>query len=278
MPTTPARPDPEAAGPQLQSHQYRGIAESFGVDPAGYDRWRPRYPQPLIDRILAGSPGREVLDVGIGTGIVARQLRDADAQVTGIEPDARMAAFARDQGFVVEESTIENWDPKGRTFDALVAGQTWHWVDPVAGGAKARQVLRPGGRIALFWNVGDAPSEITTAYADAFAAAVPDSPIKIGRTPPRADQAYGTIADNAAEGLRTAGGFAEAERWQDAWDQSYTRDEYLAVLPTQGTLTRVPAERAAPILDAVGAAIDRLGGSFVMHYVTTTVTTVRLSG
>ncbi|GGL69530.1 methyltransferase type 11 [Microlunatus endophyticus] len=244
----------------------------------GYDRWRPRYPQPLIDRILATSPGREVLDVGIGTGIVARQLRDAGAEVVGVEPDLRMAAFARSFGFEVEESRIEDWDPRGRTFDALVAGQTWHWVDPATGAAKARQVLRPEGRIALFWNAGDAPAAVTAAYADAFAKAVPDWPGQIGRTPPPAAQLYTTIADRAADGLRSVGGFSEPERWQDAWQQPYTREEYLAMLPTQGTLTRVPAERVAPVLEAVGAAIDRLGGSFVMEYVTTTVSTTRLTG
>lgn len=278
MPTMPPRPGSDAVGSQLQSHHYRAIAESFGIDPAGYDRWRPRYPQSLIDRIMADLPGREVLDVGIGTGIVARQLKAAGAQVTGVEPDPRMAAFARDRGFPVDEATIEDWDLAGRTFDGLVAGQTWHWVEPVAGAAKARQALRPGGRIALFWNYGIAPAEIGRAHAEAFAAAVPDSPIKIGGTPPPPDQLYRSIADKAAGGLREVGGFAEAERWQDGWDQTYTRDEYLAVLPTQGLLTRVPAEQAAPVLEAVGAVIDRLGGSFVMHYVTTTVTSVRLSG
>lgn len=278
MPTMPSHPPETDTGGAAKIHRHRALAESFGVDPEGYDRWRPRYPQPLINRILATSPGPEVLDVGIGTGIVARLLRDAGAQVTGIEPDPRMAAFARNDGFEIEESTIEDWDPAGRTFDALVAGQTWHWVDPVAGAAKARQVLRPGGRAAIFWNAGDAPAEINEAFADAFTRAVPEWPGRIGRTPPPAAQLYATLADRADEGFRQVGGFGEPERWQDAWEQPYTREEYLAVLPTQGTLTRVPADRAAPVLDAVGAAIDGLGGSFVMHYVTTTTTVVRTEG
>lgn len=271
---TPAQPP--AAGPPTAApiHRYRAVAESFGIDPAAYDRWRPRYPASLIDRIVDTSPGPRFLDVGIGTGIDARQFRAAGAEVTGIEPDPRMAAFARNEGFPVYESTFEDWDPAGRIFDAVVAGQSWHWVDPVAGAIKARQVLRTGGRLALFWNVGDAPQSINEAYADAFFEAVPESPIPISRTPPAATEAYRTIVDRVADGFRQAGGFEEPEHWQDAWDQSYTREEYLAVLPTQGLLTRVPPERAAPVLRAVGAAIDRLGGRFVMHFVTTTVTTV----
>jgi SAM-dependent methyltransferase len=275
MPSTSGNP---TSGSTIETHRYRAVAESFGVDPAAYDRWRPRYPRDLIERIRTTSPGPEVLDVGIGTGIVARQLRDSGARVTGVEPDARMAGFARAEGFVVEEATIEHWESDGRLFDALVSGQTWHWVEPVSGAAKAKQVLRPGGRVAVFWNAGDAPEEINEAFADAFARAVPDWPTPTDCTPPPASVWYNAMVDRTAEGFRSVGGFGEAERWQDSWDQSYTRDEYLALLPTQGMLTRASAEQTAAVLEAVGRAIDRLGGTFEMHYVTTTMATVRTTG
>jgi hypothetical protein len=58
----------------------------------------------------------------------------------GIDVDARMAKSARQHGLEVE--TFEDWDPAGRRLDAVAAGQTWHWVDPAAGAAKAAQVLR----------------------------------------------------------------------------------------------------------------------------------------
>ncbi len=47
-------------------------------------------------------------------------------------------------------AAFEAWDPAGREFDAVISGQSWHWVDPVAGAAKAAQVLRPGGRLAVW--------------------------------------------------------------------------------------------------------------------------------
>jgi SAM-dependent methyltransferase len=128
------------------------VAESFGVDADRYDRARPGYPAAMVDRIVAVLPGPDVLDVGAGTGIVTRQFAAAGCRVLGVEPDARMAAFARRAGTEVEVSTFEAWDPGGRRFDAVVAGQAWHWVDPVAGAAAAAQVLRPGGRLAVFWN------------------------------------------------------------------------------------------------------------------------------
>ncbi|MGH9066920.1 MAG: hypothetical protein ACRD0J_05460 [Acidimicrobiales bacterium] len=44
----------------------------------------------------------------------------------GVEVDARMADFARWRGIEVEVAKFEEWNSAGRSFDAVVAGQTWH--------------------------------------------------------------------------------------------------------------------------------------------------------
>ncbi|WP_205786966.1 class I SAM-dependent methyltransferase [Specibacter cremeus] len=72
-------------------------------------------------------------------------------------------------------AAFEAWDPAGRAFDAVIAGQTWHWIDPVAGAAKAAQVLRTGGRLAVFWNVGQPTPDVTEAFAAAYNHVVPDA-------------------------------------------------------------------------------------------------------
>jgi SAM-dependent methyltransferase len=141
------------------------MAESFGTDPARYDRARPRYPHEVVARIAAACPGPDVLDVGAGTGILARQLVAAGCRVLGVEVDERMAAFARDTGLDVEVSPLETWDPAGRAFDGVVSGQAWHWVDPVAGAARAASVLRPGGRFAALWNVARPADGLAEAFA-----------------------------------------------------------------------------------------------------------------
>src|SRR3954452_1939104 len=162
-----------------QTHSARDAAESFGADAERYDRTRLRYPDDLVARIVAASPGPGVLDVGIGTGIAARQFRAAGWRVVGVDVDARMAEVARRDGFEVEVCTFETWDPAGRTFDAVVAGQTWHWVDPVAGAAKAAEVLRPGGRLALFWNVFPFPPALAEAFGEVYRHTLPEIPATV---------------------------------------------------------------------------------------------------
>ncbi len=257
-------------------HQLRQVAESFGTDPERYDRTRPRYPGALVDRIVAASPGPDVLDVGCGTGIEARQFQAAGCTVLGVDPDARMADFARRTGVEVEVAKFEDWDAAGREFDAVIAGTAWHWVDPVVGAAKAAHVLRPGGRLAAFHHVFSLPPAVAEAFAAAYRRVAPDSPFSLTRQPARpALDAYQVIFTKQAEGIRDAGGFSDPEQWRYDWERSYTRAELLDLMPTQGGLTWLPPDKVAEVLASTGTAIDAMGGSVTVSYTTLAVTAVR---
>ncbi len=185
-----------------------------------------------------------------------------------------MAAFARRAGTEVAVSTFEAWDPAGHTCDAVIAGQTWHWVDPVAGAAKAAQVLRPGGRLAVFWNAFQAPPELAEAVVEVYRRVLPDS-LGAQAAAMRDQDPYGAMCDKAADGMRRAGAFGAPERWRFDWELSYTRDEWLDLLPTQGIHTRLPPDTLAELLAGMGAAVDALGGAFTAHYTTVVVTAAR---
>jgi SAM-dependent methyltransferase len=236
------------------------------VDAARYDRARPRYPDALIQRVIAASPGVEFLDVGCGTGIGARQYRAAGVKVLGVDVDERMAEFARQSGIDVEIGKFEDWDPKGRSFDAVVAGQAWHWVDPVLGARKAAQVLRPNGLLALYWHVFDPPSAVGTAFDDVLQRVAPDAPLQN----PGLQLQQKNVA-RAVEGIGAASGFGEPDEWRYEWQREYTRDEWLDHLLTTGTLTLLAPDQLATVREAVGTAIDSMGGGFTMDYVTLAV-------
>lgn len=250
------------------------MAESFGSDAARYDRARPHYPQAMVERIIAASPGPDVLDVGCGTGIVARQFAAAGARVLGVDVDARMADLARQRGLDVEVASFEDWDPAGRRFDAVVSGQTWHWVDPVAGAAKAAQTLRPRGLLALFWNAGQPSPDVAEAFAEVYHRVLPDS-LAARQSRGSVVDGYTALCSKAADGVREVGAFADPEQWRFDWEQPYTRDEWLDQLPTQGAFTRLPPAKLEEVLAAVGAAIDAAGGSFTMQYSTVGITVTR---
>jgi len=275
MPTIPAAGAPLS---EHEPHKLRLVAESFGVDAERYDRTRPHYPDAMVERIIAASPGPDVLDVGIGTGIEARQFQAAGCKLLGVEPDARMADFARRSGIEVEVATFEDWDPAGRTFDAVIAGQAWHWVDPTGGAAKAAQVLPPGGRLAAFWNVGQPPPEAMEAFGAVYNRVAPDALVSRGYRPATsAVDGYAMLLAKPADGIRQTDAFGEPEQWRFEWEHSYTRDEWLDQLPTQGDHSQFPPAKLEQVLAGVGAAIDAMGGSFTMHYTVVVLTAVRTS-
>jgi SAM-dependent methyltransferase len=249
------------------------MAQSFGSDPERYDRARPSYPAALVERVIATSPGRDVLDVGCGTGIVARQFQAAGCTVLGVDPDARMAGQARQRGLEVEVAAFEDWDPAGRAFDAIVAGQAWHWIDPVAGAAKAAQSLRPGGRLAVFWNAFQPPADLAEAFGAVFRRVLPDSPLF--RRPASAAEGYSRLSAKAANGIREAGVLGDPQEWEFEWDRPYTRDEWLEQVPTSGFAARLQPDTMKRILAEIGAAIDAAGGGFTTHYTTVAVTAAR---
>lgn len=258
--------------PENEPHRHRQAAESFGSDPERYDRARPRYPDVLIERIAAAAPGRLVLEVGSATGIVARQFQAANCHVLGVDPDPRLAEFARNSGVDVEVSTFETWEAAGRTFDAIVSGESWHWVEPVAGATKAAQVLRPRGLLAVFWNTGQPAAGVDEAFAEVYRRVLPDSLVsRLGRT--AIEEAHSAMCANAIDGIRATDAFDEPEQWRYEWAQSYTREEWLDALQTSGGA--IPESQLAGLLEGVADAIDDHGGSFTMNYLTFVVTAVR---
>jgi SAM-dependent methyltransferase len=252
----------------------RQIAESFGYEADRYDRTRPSYPQAMVDRIVAASPGRDVLDVGCGTGIVARQFQAAGCRVFGIDADARMADLAHQRGLEAEVARFEDWDPAGRAFDAVVCGQAWHWIDPVAGAAKAAQALRPGGRFAVFWNAMEPPPGLAEAFAAVFRQVMSEFPALHHGMP--GGDAYAALCTRAGDAAREVGGFGDPEQWRFDWDRPYTREEWLDVVPTFGALaSQLPPPKLQDLLAGIGAAVDAVGGTFTMHYATVALTTTR---
>jgi SAM-dependent methyltransferase len=257
--------------------QDRTRAESFGADAERYDRARPTYPGELIDLVLAGLGAdgpTEVLDIGCGTGIAGRLFAERGCRVLGVEPDARMAAVARGHGLQVDEGTFETWAPKSRTFDAVISGQAWHWVDPVEGAERAADVLRPGGRIALFWNLGRPPAEVAAAFTevyDRYTGDLDKYSVLLGG--PAIDR-----FDYALKGIRVTGRYTRPVKRSIRWSRPYTTNDWLDQLPTHSDHQALPAERLALLMTGIGAVIDSMGGSFPMAYETAVITASHRTG
>jgi SAM-dependent methyltransferase len=261
--------------PTLNDEVSKRLAGSFGAEAARYDRTRPPYPGELVNRIVAASPGPRVVDVGCGTGKLSRQLQAAGFEVLGVEHDELMAEFARGTGVPVEVSKFEAWDPAGREFDAVVAGQSWHWLDPDEGRRQVARVLRPGGVFVALWHVFAMPDPVAEALTEVYRRIAPEVPFRIGHNGAEALASYRSGCEQTAETFVGTGEFSGSEQWSTRWDQTYTTAEYLDLILTMSPLALLTKDQVTEVLDCVGASIDAAGGSFTMNYDTLAVAAVR---
>ncbi len=122
----------------------------------------------LVER-LALKAGDRVLDVGCGTGRLARWIAEivGPAGVTGIDPLVDRVEVARagapGLSFAVGQAEDLSAFP-GESLDAVCMSAVFHWVrDKPRALAEARRVLRPGGRLGLTTLPKDLrPSSTTT--------------------------------------------------------------------------------------------------------------------
>ncbi len=132
---------------------------SFGSTASGYDRYRPGYPIAAV-RWSLGDPADgvrlRVVDLGAGTGRLGRAVADLGHEVTAVEPDPGMRAVAERvlPGRVLAGQAEAIPLPEGSA-DAVVAGQAYHWFDPLVALPEIGRVLVPGGTMAAVWNMRD---------------------------------------------------------------------------------------------------------------------------
>jgi SAM-dependent methyltransferase len=231
-------------------HEDRDRAESFGLIAEQYDRLRPAYPAVFMDDLAALGPAN-VLDIGCGTGKVARALSERGLRVLGVEPDEAMAAVARSHGVHVELVRFETWDPAGRTFDLLTAGHAWHWVEPVLGLAKAASVMRPGGTVALFWNYHALDASLVEAFDGVYAALAPELEV-LGRDP------TGSVDLDPFAGSEH---FTPGERRTHRWPRELSARDWVTMLATFSDHRGLGQDRLQELQDRLREAINASGGT-----------------
>lgn len=137
-----------------------------------YVKYRPSYPQALVDFLTANTklgPESVVADVGSGTGIFTRLLLATGTRVLAIEPNAAMRAAAEfdlreNPRFTSIDASAEATTLPDESVSLITAAQAFHWFDLERARREFARILKPKGKVALIWNAPKIDSDFAREY------------------------------------------------------------------------------------------------------------------
>ncbi|HWK44541.1 MAG TPA: class I SAM-dependent methyltransferase [Stellaceae bacterium] len=154
-------------------------------DPFGAALPQYRYQRQKYERMISMLPGRryhDVLDIGCGLGVLARQLAPFGDTVLGLDISRNAVTEARERSLSFDNlefahADVMDFDARERRFDLIVLADTLYYLSPLSDdrlktiAAKMQDLLAPGGVLLLvnhFFFTVDPASRMTRHIHNSF--------------------------------------------------------------------------------------------------------------
>ena len=130
----------------------------FGKTAQDYSQYRAGFPEAMYERLPAygvGLAGQTILDIGTGTGTLARGFARRGCRVTALDrswPLLQAGAQLDAQAGLTVRRLVGRAEAVGlaeQQFEVVAAGQCWHWFDRPRSAGEVGRLLRPGGRLLI---------------------------------------------------------------------------------------------------------------------------------
>lgn len=119
-----------------------------------YDKYRPSYPESLIDWLYEKTAAENITDIGAGTGKFTACLAKKPWKITAVEPNEDMLEKLRINlpKINIVKASAENTELPADSFDLITVAQAFHWFDKDKFKEECRRLLKSGGKLAIVWN------------------------------------------------------------------------------------------------------------------------------
>ena len=249
-------------------------SQSFNTIASQYSRYRPGYPQELIDLIMdrAGvSAESRILEIGSGPGTATIQFAKRNSAILCVEPGEQLIETAKKNlasypNIRFINSRFEDWIPETNAFDFdfdfVFSASAWHWIPKESGYPKVAQTLKSKKWFSVLWNrqvFMDSPiqQDINEVYEKYF-------PVKKQNT----RESFENNHKEVLEGLAASGYFDPIESEQSAWSTQMNGQEYLQLIGTYSDHILLSDEVRKVLYDGILQAFSKHGDQIIKEYIT----------
>lgn len=235
-----------------------------------YDRFRPGYPQGLIQQMLAiaALPARgKILEVGCGPATATVAFAALGYSLLCLEPNPDFYQLAqhncRDYPRVkIQNTSFEAWPVQVGEFDAVLAATSFHWIPPHIGYPKAARALQEKGLLILLWNHQLQPNlQVHQLLNPVYQEHAP----WLGAYEMRATQEQ--ILFELGQVVLDSGEFQDLVAGQVTTRLTYNAADYLALLETYSPYLELHPPRRQALLAGLRQRLDQeLGGRIELTY------------
>ncbi len=238
----------------------------FDASALAYDRFRPGYPDAVIDEMVLLSrlgPGSRLLEVGCGTGQATAALAGRGFSVDCVDPGKNLIDVARQKcrqwpGVRFLAGRFEDVALGRGVYDLVLSAQAFHWVTPAVRLGKAARLLREGGSLALLCNYPGSPRNQAMESLSRLIQRESGGMLTAW--------SYQDELRGWAREIRESGLFRDLSVCRHAWQQRYTADQYVGLFRTYSDFLSLPRVLQQRVAACIRRFVAGHGGDILRPY------------
>lgn len=229
-----------------------------------YEYARPKYPREIYDAICQFSKikaGADILEVGAGTGQATELFVDGDycldlLEVSEEQVDFLKCKYKSNSNVCVQQEYFEQYE-NDKKYDLIYSATAFHWIDSQIGYPKAWNMLKPGGTMAVFWQM----SSVTYMNHGIFQGLnkikqkyMPNEPLGYD------ENGIQKVREKRIMQIQSGGFFRNPEYRDYQWTDVYDADRYTALINTYSSTQLLEEEVRKTYLEEIREYIEQNGG------------------
>lgn len=250
------------------------LKNTFSKVITDYEFARPTYPEEVYQQIMQFSgigENANILEVGAGTGQATDLFVNSNRYFESIkinnfyldllEVSDEQVAFLKNKYHKYPQITVKkDYFEEYKTdkqYDLIYSATAFHWVKSDIGYPKAWEMLKPGGTLAVFWQM----SSVTYYDEEIFRGL---NAIKHKYLPNESlgfdTQGINKVKEKRLDQIQSGGYFGMPEVYEFRWTDTYDADKYAALVNTYSSTQTLKADLKNAYLNEIRQYINNNGG------------------